>query len=52
MFTAASQVGNRPVALAALKKFVALNPTTPLLKDVQKICKQLGGSCALKQKAK
>lgn len=52
VFTAASNVGNRAVALAALKKFVALNPTTPLLKDVQKICKQLGGSCALKQKTK
>ena len=50
VFTAASQAGNQPVALAALKKFVALNPTTPLLKEIQRICKQLGGSCALKPK--
>jgi tetratricopeptide (TPR) repeat protein len=48
VFTAASQAGNKPVALAALKKFIALNPTTPLLKTIQGICKQLGGSCALK----
>ena len=52
VFTAASQAGNKDAALSALKKFVALNPTSPLIKQIQGICKQLGGSCALKPKKK
>jgi tetratricopeptide (TPR) repeat protein len=52
VFTAASQLGDKPTMLTALRKFVALNPASPLVKQVQKICKQLGSSCALHSKKK
>jgi tetratricopeptide (TPR) repeat protein len=44
-FTAASYAGNRTAALEALKKYVVLNPTTQGLKQIEGICKSLGGTC-------
>jgi len=49
VFNAARQAGNKPAALAAIKKYIALAPTSPIVKQLQGICKQLGGSCALKK---
>ncbi len=43
----ASYSGDRTSALADLKQYVRLKPHSPLAKQAEKICTQLGGSCAL-----
>ena len=40
---AAQTAGNYSVAAAAYKKFLALNPTTPERKQIEKLIKQFGG---------
>jgi tetratricopeptide (TPR) repeat protein len=45
VYQAAVNDGKYPVALAALKKYVALDPHSPELTQIEKACKQLGGSC-------
>lgn len=45
VYNAAVSAGKYPVALKALQRYVALNPHTPNLSQIEKTCKQLGGSC-------
>jgi tetratricopeptide (TPR) repeat protein len=45
VYNAAINAGKYPVALKALKQYVLLDPHTPNLSQIEKTCKQLGGSC-------
>jgi tetratricopeptide (TPR) repeat protein len=45
VYSAAQLAGNTKAALKSLKQYVALSPNSPNLKQIEKQCKQLGGSC-------
>ena len=45
---AAGLAGNNKVELKAVKTYVGLAPNTPNLSGLEKLCKQLGGSCVPK----
>jgi tetratricopeptide (TPR) repeat protein len=48
--TAAQLAGQTKVALKAWKRYVALEPNSPNLKQIEAQCKALGGSCVPKSK--
>lgn len=50
VYSAAQVIGNKPVALHALQRYVQLAPNSPNLKDLEAQCKRLGGSCTPKSK--
>jgi hypothetical protein len=48
VYLAAQKTGSTADQLSALKSYVALNPTSPNLKQIEAICKSLKGSCVPK----
>jgi hypothetical protein len=47
---AAQLAGNQKAELQAFKRYVQLSPNSPNLKQIEKTCKQLGGSCTPQSK--
>jgi tetratricopeptide (TPR) repeat protein len=50
VYRAAQLVGNTKLALKSLQRYVQLSPDSPNLKQIEALCKQLGGSCTPKHK--
>ena len=52
IYSAAQLAGQSKDGLAALQRYVELEPNSPNIAQIQAACKQLGGSCVPKHKKK